>query len=410
MRMIRYGGIIYKMDKQSRHELRYEMVQFAIRQGNKASARAYETSAKVVRKWVKRFEEEGLSGLKDRSRRPINSPNKCSPTLEKKIIKLRIKTKHKFGARRLIDRFDLNCGKSCVQRIIKEHHLVKKRKKKRQKRNELWSVKKLMKVFEKIQIDVKELTDIPLYFSAYSRLNLPKYEFTARCVKTGAAFVCFAQRNTSTNAAIFALYLFNHLKAHGFDVSTIEVQTDNGSEFNAAGRKKTGNMPIEFVIKEVFQSSIGYIPPASPTFNSDVETFHRLVEDEFYAIEPVSSLDCLLRKMYTFLIDFNYIRKNSYKDNKTPFELASDDKVDFSKQFFNLPPVLLEDHYHLYRKAKGLEYDSAPPVTKLTGGTDPLLDDPTLAFFAQRHSALENYFEPLGGNNVSGLHRASQNL
>jgi len=40
-------------------------------------------------------------------------------------------------------------------------------------------------------------------------------------------------------------------------------------------------------IEDYIEAKIGWILPASPTFNSDVETFHRLVEDEFYSIEDI---------------------------------------------------------------------------------------------------------------------------
>ena len=155
------------MNKTDRLNLRYDIVKFALKYGNKPASREFKTSVKVVRKWVNRYNQEGISGLNDRSRKPHYSPNKCASTLERKIIKLRLQTKHKFGARRLIERFDLKCGTSCISRIIREHNLVRKKKTKKQKRNELWSIKKLMGVFEKIQIDVKELIDIPVYFYNY---------------------------------------------------------------------------------------------------------------------------------------------------------------------------------------------------------------------------------------------------
>jgi transposase len=401
-----YGRIVFKMNKTDRLNLRYDIVKFALKYGNKPASREFKTSVKVVRKWVNRYSQEGISGLNDRSRRPHYSPNKCASTLERKIIKLRLQTKNKFGARRLIERFDLKCGTSCISRIIREHNLVRKKKTKKQKRNELWSIKKLMGVFEKIQIDVKELIDIPVYFYNYTRRQLPKYEFTARCVKTGATFVCFAKSNNAINAASFAIYLMNHLKAHGFDLTQIEIQTDNGAEFNACGHKKVGLTPFEVIVKEVFHSKLSFIPPASPTFNSDVETFHRLVEDEFYSIEPVTSLDILKQKMMTFLIDFNYLRKNSYKDNKTPYELAKDQFPKFSISAFNLAPVLCEDIQYLYHDTI---LDKRPEVTKRLGLTDPFETDPSLEFFAQQSGLCPKLTASSGGDYLSGLHSLTLN-
>ncbi len=134
---------------------------------------------------IKKCSKQGLNGLNDRSRRLKTSPNKCPIKFEQEVIRLRKKTGHAFGGRRLVERFDLDFGKSCINRIISEHGLKRKRKTVRQKRNELWSTKKLMRVFEKIQIDVKDLYDIPLYLAASQKANLPRYEFTARDVKTG---------------------------------------------------------------------------------------------------------------------------------------------------------------------------------------------------------------------------------
>ena len=55
----------------------------------------YEVAAKfnvhtqTVRKWVKRFKEEGESGLEDRSSRPHNYPNATPPEKVAEIIMMR---------------------------------------------------------------------------------------------------------------------------------------------------------------------------------------------------------------------------------------------------------------------------------------------------------------------------------
>jgi transposase-like protein len=44
-----------------------------------AAARQFHTSPKTVGKWIKRFKEEGIEGLHDRSSRPLSSPSQTSP-------------------------------------------------------------------------------------------------------------------------------------------------------------------------------------------------------------------------------------------------------------------------------------------------------------------------------------------
>ena len=343
-----YREVINKMTLEGKLDYRYKMVKFALSHNKSIAAREFKTSRYVVRKWVTRYEEAGLRGLMEHSKQPHYSPNKCSAGFERKVIQLRLRTKHKYGANRLIERFSLKHSKNCVQRIINQNGVKRKPKTKRQKRNELWSVKKLMGVFEKIQVDVKILTDIANYYPSYVRNKLPKYEFSARDVKTGASFVCFAYKNNSANAATFIAYLGAHLKHHGFDVKEITFQMDNGAEFFACGQKKIGKTPVEALIEDNIGAKIGRIPPASPTFNSDVETFHRLVENEFYCVEDIQDNEDLVRKMYTYLLDFNFLRKNSYKDNKTPYTLAKEEFSDFNTQLFSMIPIILDDNQHLY--------------------------------------------------------------
>lgn len=44
-----------------------------------AAARQFNTTSKTVDKWVKRFREEGVDGLRDRSSRPLSSPGQTVP-------------------------------------------------------------------------------------------------------------------------------------------------------------------------------------------------------------------------------------------------------------------------------------------------------------------------------------------
>jgi len=48
--------------------IRYQMVLSAKELGIKPTARLFRTTAKTVRKWLRRFEKDGWEGLKDQSR------------------------------------------------------------------------------------------------------------------------------------------------------------------------------------------------------------------------------------------------------------------------------------------------------------------------------------------------------
>lgn len=62
---------------------RLEMVRSAQKYGVTEAARLFEVSRPTVYKWLRRFQQKQLPGLKDCSRRPHHSPN----TLDTKIRK-----------------------------------------------------------------------------------------------------------------------------------------------------------------------------------------------------------------------------------------------------------------------------------------------------------------------------------
>src|SRR5262245_39044968 len=61
-----------------------------------ATAERFQVDAKTVRKWRKRFLDEGERGLLDRSPRPLRSPKRTSPARREEVIRLR--TQHRWGA------------------------------------------------------------------------------------------------------------------------------------------------------------------------------------------------------------------------------------------------------------------------------------------------------------------------
>ena len=345
---MKYYKFIWGSTMDGRFNYRIELIEYAKKNGLRSAAKAFEVSRTTVQKWVERYEALGLDGLRDQSRAPHRQWKKCEPAFEAEVTRLRKRTKNKLGAVRLIDRFNLKRSEHCINRIIQENpELRRKKKTKTDKRNDLWSVKKLMKAFEVIQVDVKELMDISNYYvQQWRNPELPKYEITARDVKTGATWICLADSKEATRTAAFVSMLLQHLKVHGFDVSKIGIQTDNGTEFHNL-KLDQGQSNMEKVLEHFGASSLR-IPPAAPTFNSDVETFHRLVEDEFYSIERFKDAEDMRQQEYTYMLDFNYLRKNSNKDNKTPLELLREDYPHCDEGVLNFPLVNIKDYTHFY--------------------------------------------------------------
>ncbi len=82
------------------------MVRDAQRNGVPDTARLLEVFQPTVYKWKKRFDQEGIEGLKDRSHRPHHSPNALDKKKKQQIVHLRKRMPH-CGAGRMIREFGI---------------------------------------------------------------------------------------------------------------------------------------------------------------------------------------------------------------------------------------------------------------------------------------------------------------
>ena len=140
---------------------------------------------------------QGEEGLKDRSRNPKRMLNKMKSKYEKMIIEL-CKRKANIGKKvnaSLIKRYlDISYSVNAIRRVMKQNGYMELNKVKKGKIPDLRERKKHYKAFEKLQVDIKYLNDIPELFYEYKRYKLPKYQITARCVRTGALFVSYLKK------------------------------------------------------------------------------------------------------------------------------------------------------------------------------------------------------------------------
>ena len=140
-------------DMSNKFNLRLEIVRFARDYGISEAAREFKTTRKTVRKWVVRYAEDHTQGLLDRTRAPHRIPHKMSAEDEARIVKLREDHKRKWGPYRLRQHYGLTASENAIARVIRQKGLMKKRRKKWQRRQDLREKKAQMRVFEKMQID-----------------------------------------------------------------------------------------------------------------------------------------------------------------------------------------------------------------------------------------------------------------
>jgi transposase len=335
-----YEQIIKMPNKSDKFDLRLRIVKHAISGGIKPTARLFNTTSKTVRKWLKRYREERLAGLNELPRIPLSCPHKISSAMERKIVRLRREFPFK-GSKRLKREHNLACSHEAIRRVLKMYGLVMKRRKKHKRKRDLSAIKKKWPLFGQITVDTKDLKDIPHYWPQMKILRLPKYQFTAREVRSGLMFLSFANEKSAANACLFAQILCGHLKQCGLDMKEVKFQTDNGSEFIGCFRQDGSRDGFEKTVG-AFGSVHKRIPNRAWSYNSDVETVHRTIEDEFYDLENFEGIKDFHQRVASYQAHYNLVRENSNKDYKTPWQIIRELKPDMPLELVRLLPVMLD--------------------------------------------------------------------
>ena len=319
---------------------RLSLASYARQHGIKAAARLFQTTVPTVRKWLRRYQAAGLQGLQAHSRAPHSCPHKIAGQREEPILELR-RQLPTFSAQRLRCEFDLPASPGAAYRIWRQHGLVPKRRRKYQKKQDLAALKQTWRWFQQISADTKDLDDIPHYWPQMQARRLPAIQYTAREVRSGLLFLAFASRRSAAASAVFAARIQRHLDRYGVSLRDLVWQTDNGGEF--VGRHNPSGPRTGFPAA-LGSSQHVRIPPAAHTYQSDVETVHRLVEDEFFDLETFTSRGDFLAKVHTYQLYFNLARPNSHKEYQTPWQIIERLAPRSPLQLCLLPPVFL-DYY-----------------------------------------------------------------
>src|SRR3989339_57107 len=349
-------------DSANPFNIRLQMVKFAFETNISQAAIQFGTSRDTVRKWVNQYKLKGTAGLHNRSKAPHTIHHKTPLKFESLVIQHRNRLPS-WGPVRLKEDFDLPISTGAIYRILKAHGKITKNKKKHDRQKDLRKFKLKMRTFQKIQVDVKDLSDIKNYWYFKRTYGLPRYQLTARDVKSGMLYIALARRNDCVNAANFLVLLAEHLKKHGIDLSKVIIQTDNGSEFIGNWKQKTASL-FTHLTEKVFHMQHHRIPPGQSTYNSDVESSHWRIEKDFYDLEEFRGIGSLTIKAFSYMLYFNLQRRNKAKLNKTSYELLQLDYPKMKPTICAFNPVVLDDFALYYLQyLPGFAVDHVPELT-----------------------------------------------
>ncbi|MEV4674067.1 IS481 family transposase [Actinomadura sp. NPDC049382] len=288
------------------------------------TCRYYGISRNCFYKWQRRYQEEGIDGLRDRSSRPHHSPNATHTDVVNKIVYLR--RHYHFGPMKIqmyLKRYhDIDIATSAVYRILKKLGLnrlpASQRHKHHTKRHQRYE-KQLPG--NRVQIDVKFIEPVgvpeptdrqdapkPLTPAPKSRRRAKYYQFTAIDDCTRLRILRVYPRCDQKTAIQFLDYVLERLP---FRVEV--VQTDNGAEFQSGFHWHVLDKGIAHT----------YIKPASPHLNGKVERSHRIDAEEFYrmldgvVIDDTGVFNDRLREWEDY---YNYDRPHGALGGQTPYK------------------------------------------------------------------------------------------
>ena len=127
---------IFNRNNKEKTVIRQKIVRYAQMHGIKPAERHFGCSKNTVRKWLRNFEEQGTRGLEDKSRAPHSCPHKTSKFIEEQVIAKR-KEAPCHGPKSLKHyNPSLEISEGAIYRILKENGLLRKRRKKYQRKND----------------------------------------------------------------------------------------------------------------------------------------------------------------------------------------------------------------------------------------------------------------------------------
>jgi transposase InsO family protein len=282
-----------------------------------AAARQFNTTAKTVGKWIKRFEEEGLEGLRDRSSRPLSSPSQTPQATCAAVEALR---RQRYSGKQIAA--ELAISPATVSRILRRLGLNRLsaleptepvRRYERQRPGEL------------IHIDIKKLGkfnaighritgDRRGQSNARARGEGPGWEYVHVCIDDHSriAFAKVMPNEKRRSAIAFLQAALAYYASLGIKVE--RVMTDNGPCYKSfafrAACKRLGLRHIR-------------TKPYTPKTNGKVERFIQTSLREWAYAQAYENSRQRKHQLPTWLHRYNWHRPHAGIGDRTPISRLS---------------------------------------------------------------------------------------
>ncbi|MFI7337208.1 IS481 family transposase [Streptomyces sp. NPDC050085] len=270
----------------------------------------YGTSRQTLHNWRRRFEQEGLPGLLDRSRRPRNSPTRLSAEVEAEICELR-RQHPRWGARRISHELATRGEESApsratVHRVLFRNGLVRPQEQQHPRQYRRWQREAPMHLW---QMDL--VGGVPLADGRECKM--------VTGIDDHSRFVVIASVVAVPSARAVCSAFTAAMRRYGVP---FEVLTDNGKQFTG---RHTRPQPVEVLFERICRENgitQRLTKPRSPTTTGKIERFHRTLREEFLDhVAPFESLAAAQDAVDGWVNAYNHQRPHQALNMATPISL-----------------------------------------------------------------------------------------
>jgi transposase InsO family protein len=273
-------------------------------------AARYGTSRQSLHTWRQRFQQDGMKGLADRSRRPRTSPNRVVAEVEALACELR-RQYPRWGARRISYELgrrgvDPVPSRATVHRILVRNGLVDPQAQQHKRKYKRWQRAEPMHLW---QMDI--VGGVPLADGRSCKLVTGIDDHSRFVV---VATVVAVPSGRSICAAFTAA-----MRRYGVPS---EVLTDNGGQFTGRYIKP---QPVEVLFERICRENgikQRLTKPGSPTTTGKIERLHRTLRQEFLDhVAPFESPAAAQAAIDAWVDGYNRSRPHQALEMATPASL-----------------------------------------------------------------------------------------
>lgn len=269
---------------------------------------SYGISRKTGYKWIKRYKEHGVNGLKEVSRRPHNSPYKTPLGVKKEIIELR--KRYGWGPKKLLSIMGSKHpnrylpGRSTVCDILKLEGLIKKRRARRK-------IPPMQRPFAPIDHPNAVWS---VDFKGQFRINNGTYCYPLTVTDSYSRYLLECRALTGTGLES-ARKVFNNLfKKYGMPE---RIRNDNGVPFASVSASGLSQLSLWWVQLGIYPERID---AGKPYQNGRHERMHRDLKAKTVK-PPASSMKAQQKRFDHFCKEYNEVRPHEALNFKTPSSL-----------------------------------------------------------------------------------------